>query len=380
MKALLLRYAVWFAAGWMALSGGLYIGKTSGRPDPAGTLVQKMKAYSADPSRYDLVFLGDSRTYCAMHPDRLDPLLGIRSINLAHWAHWFPTQYAQFLDLTADLPAGTVVVWSIGHQNFRPVHPQVHASYPVGLFRLPRYVKMGYPPGRFRENLLFFQPATTILGWMPQLRQRLDSTLEKPVLGAGRAGGGGGRSPELRARIAALRSAPLTAKLEILTEDRKVTSLAVTKTNGAYERIEIDHAFFRRKQEENAAEIRSKRRSGPESTDPAPEYWNTFLAILDLCRDRGVDLIVNEIEEAPYVYLDPGRKERWRRFMRETVAPEVRRRGFPYVRVDFDRLTDEDYFDFNHLNHRGILAYSPLLAEQLKPLLSSSPLNPGGAM
>jgi hypothetical protein len=82
-----------------------------------------------------------------------------------------------------------------------------------------------------------------------------------------------------------------------------------------------------------------------------------------------VRLVVNEVEEAPYVYITPERRDDLRRFMREQVRREVNARGFPYVRVDFDQLSDADYFDFNHLNQDGIRKYSRLLAERLQPVL-----------
>jgi hypothetical protein len=387
MRAFLLRYAVWFAVGWMLISGALYVTKTNGRADAAGSLVQKTRAYQQDAERYDLVFVGDSRTYCAIHPDLLDPVLGTRSINLAHWANWFPTQYAQIDDLIEDLPVGATLVWSIGHQNFRPIHEQVHTAYPVGLSRLPGYLTMGYTAGSLRDNLVFFNPATTLLGWMPQLRQRLDGALMKELWRSEIPNGelratqaGQASTADVRATIASLREDPLTAELEILTESGRVTSLAVSKTNGAYERIEIDQAFFRDKQRENAADVRRNLEDHPDNFDPAPEYWNSFLAILDLCQDRNVRLIVNEIEEAPYVYLTTERRERWRRFMHENVAPEVVRRGFPYLRADFDLLTDDDYFDFNHLNQDGIRTYTDLLAALLASHLELSPDATGGAL
>ena len=114
------------------------------------------------------------------------------------------------------------------------------------------------------------------------------------------------------------------------------------------------------------------REGGLDEFLPADEYWNTFLAILDLCRAHDVRLVVNEVEEAPYVYLTTERQEALRRFMRETVEREVTARGFPYVRVDFDLLSDADYFDFNHLNQSGIRKYSRLLADRLRPVLSRS--------
>ncbi len=274
-------------------------------------------------------------------------------------------------DLIPVVPAGTTVVWSVGHQNFHPVNERVHAAYPIGVSRIPQYLSLGYSLDSLKDNLVFFGPATTLLGWMPQIRRRLDQTLERSVLDRTTAGDAGPERPDaLPELMTRLRNDPATASLEVLTDQGRVTSVAVTKTNGAYERVELVPEYFREKQRENALTAQNGLRDLPADFLPAGEYWNTFLAILDLCREYDVRLVVNEVEEAPYVYLTPERKERWRRFMRETVEQEVTARGFPYVRVDFDRLSDADYFDFNHLNQDGIRKYSLLLADRLRPILN----------
>ena len=372
MRALIIRYLAGFAAGWLLINLGLYVVKTSGPPSSSGSLIQKMEAYERDRSGLDLVFVGDSRTYCAMHPDLLDPLLGTKSVNLAHWANWLPTQYAQFSDLIRALPAGTTVVWSVGHQNFHPVGERIHAAYPIGLGRIPRYIALGYSLDSMKDNLVFFGPSTTVLGWMPQIRERLDQTLARPVQGGpATKESGSARPPLLSQLMQRLGEDPVTGLLEVLTESGTITSVAVTKTNGAYERVEVAPDYFREKQRENAVALETGLRDRPDDFQPAAEYWNTFLAILDLCRDHRIRLVVNEVEEAPYVYLTRERHERFRRFMRETVEREVVARGFPYIRVDFDLLSDGDYFDFNHLNQSGIRKYSRLLAERLGPVLES---------
>jgi hypothetical protein len=51
------------------------------------------------------------------------------------------------------------------------------------------------------------------------------------------------------------------------------------------------------------------------------------------------------------------------------VRPKVESRGFPYVTTDLERLQNDDYFDYNHLNSNGIEKYAPMLAAALRPLL-----------
>jgi len=108
----------------------------------AGRLPAKMNYYARAARDYDMVFLGDSRTFCDFHPEILDSVLGTHSFNLGHWTNWFPTQYAQANDLLRTMPSDTVVVWSIGFQNFsfEPIQP----AYPIGWRRLPGFLKRGY--------------------------------------------------------------------------------------------------------------------------------------------------------------------------------------------------------------------------------------------
>ncbi len=80
MRPLIIRYLAGFAAGWLLINLGLYMVKTDVAPCSSGSLVQKTNAYDRDRSGFNLIFIGDSRTYCAMHPDLLDPLLGVRSV------------------------------------------------------------------------------------------------------------------------------------------------------------------------------------------------------------------------------------------------------------------------------------------------------------
>lgn len=106
----------------------------------------KIDHYRRHRDDYDVIFVGDSRTYCGISPTELDPLLGMRSFNVSTLAHWFPTQFASFQDLLPYVPQDTVVVWSIGHQNFHRVGAgEVNSTYPIGVRNVPRYLRWGYP-------------------------------------------------------------------------------------------------------------------------------------------------------------------------------------------------------------------------------------------
>ena len=78
-------------------------------------------------------------------------------------------------------------------------------------------------------------------------------------------------------------------------------------------------------------------------------YWRLFEESLAVLARSGARVVVNEMEEAGYVYGHPIIREKWRQFMRERVQPIVEAHGFRYVRADFNRYADADYFDYNHL-------------------------------
>jgi hypothetical protein len=368
----LLRYGTGCLSAWVILNLSFFALKTNVVvPTPFGGLREKLASYRLHAETYDLVFVGDSRTYCAMHPDLVDPRLGTRSINLARWGHWFPTQHAQFRDLLPLVPRQATVVWSVGHLNFERINERINTAYPIGLAQAPDYLQLGHPAHRLTENLIYYNPVTNLFGRLPQLRQKVEDALGRTVWTSGSAERHPGPAAEQAAAIVdRIRDHPQTAGWEVLYDGGQVTSLAIFKTNGAYYRIELDPAFFRGKQREDAQTKKAVAQSSTPEYEPDAAYWNQFLAILDLFETHDIRLIVNELEEAPHQYATEEVRDRIRRFMRLRVRPEVERRGFRYVRVDLDRLTDGDYFDYNHLNSRGIAKFSTMLAHALAPRLA----------
>jgi hypothetical protein len=350
-------------------------------PSLTGFLEGKVRHYADHAADYDLVFVGDSRTYCAVHPDLLDPLLGSRSVNLAHWAHWFPTQLAFLEDIAPHVPPGATIVWSIGHQNFTAVPKDpVGTAYPIGLRNVPRYLAWGFRWSDLDDDVYRYDPLTQVVGrgglyrgaiadWERRVVWRgsatpvaIEATVATPTSSSS--------SPtppvavDVEAELARLRADPGVVEVEVLyADDGHATSLAARRRGGSYYRVELDPAWFRAKQREGAP---------APATGPAPPfephaaYWRTFEAALDLLRARGLRVVVNELEEAPHSYASLAQREAARAFMRERVRPAVEARGFRYVRVDLDRLEDAHYFDWNHLNSRGVAVYTPLLADALR--------------
>lgn len=382
VKKRLRTFAIFFLLVYVSASLGFYAFFTWywAPRKLSDQLPQKFAYYLKERESIDLLFFGDSRTYCAMQPELLDAALGVRSYNMSIFANWFPTQYPLARDLAPQVPAGATVLWSIGHQNFFPC-PNIQPQYPIGLALAARYVSWGIAPGELTENLLYFNPLTQLYAQRSTIHKaylrgadRQVASLGAPTAMASQSGGapGFGESAELAEAQSLkknLKKNPNVLEVEILKNAGRVTSLAVLSKLGSYYRIELDKNFFRAKQREEAQAPSARAQGAPPPAAVEPAYWTMFTGMLDMFQERGVNLVVNEMEEAPYTYRGGANREKWRAFMRAHVEPEVARRGFPYIRTGFDHLQDEHYFDYNHLNSKGVEVFTPLLAQALKPYL-----------
>jgi len=333
-------------------------------PPGASTLDVKIPWYLAHKDEFDIIFLGDSRTLTDIHPDLLAPYIGPRSVNLAHWATWMPMQYAIFRDIAGEIPPGTVVVWSVGHQNFQKQN--LNAVYPLGFDGMITLLRFGYAPADILKSQAFFMPPLMVLAQGDKVYRKIEQIMSRPVP---RRGGKGdvaqASAPPPDDLMKKYRAMPGVGYAKAwYGDDGEIVSVEQYKTNGAYLRTEIDPSFYRKKQEVNS--------SGNERMDgfhADPESWDPFIEILEICRKNGVRLIVNEVEEAPYRYATPRQKEIYRGFMRDTVQKTVESYGFQYLRVDFDRLSSEDYFDYNHMNSRGVEKFTPLFGNALRRMI-----------
>ncbi|MBI4031154.1 MAG: hypothetical protein HY370_05710 [Proteobacteria bacterium] len=331
-------------------------------PPGASTLDMKIPWYLAHKDEYDVIFLGDSRTLTDIHPDLLAPYIGPRAVNLAHWATWMPMQYAIFRDLVGKIPPGTVVVWSVGHQNFQK--QTLNAVYPVGFDGMLALFRFGYGPNDILKSQAFFMPPLMLLMQADKLYRRIEQIMSLPLLRIN------GRGDEVRNPasfsddlLKQYREMPGVGYAKAwYGDDGSIASIEQYKTNGAYLRTEMDPSFYRRKQKENEA----MNDGSVEIPAADPESWGPFVGILEMCRKNGIRLIVNEVEDAPYRYATLRQKEIYRAFMRDTVQKTVGSYGFSYVRVDFDRLLSEDYFDHNHMNSKGVGKFTPLFGDALR--------------
>jgi len=137
-------------------------------------------------------------------------------------------------------------------------------------------------------------------------------------------------------------------------------------------RIELDPSYFRAKQRELWL-ARKVDDGEPEFCDE--EIWKTFVAIVDLFQEHKVRLVVCELEYAPFAYPSVAERSRCRGFMNQ-VRSYLENRGIAYIRVDWDRFTDADYFDSIHFNSNGVERFMLLVVEQLRPLLGARKAGP----
>ena len=354
------------------------------QPAPVGNLTDRAAWYRGHTADYNLVFLGDSRTYCAMHPELIDPLLNTSSFNLASFANWFPTQLALVQDLAPIIPKGTTVVWSLGWQNFT-FSTGIHHVYPIGFRNAVRYLAWGVPTKGMADNLIYFNPALRFLATRGAVRQDFLDFLNRPFDWATLSGITQTEAAEslplpssellekttLDARDLAqiYRDLPNVHSVDLNRDGDKITSLTVHFRRGSYYRIEVDHSFFRQKQTERGPTVRG------DQPIIEPPYWHIFEQILSIFKANGVDIIVNEIDEAPFVYSGGlEQRRRYHKYMRGVVAKRVQEAGFPYVSVDFERLTDEDYFDYDHINSRGARTFIPMLVQKIRPYVQAYPI------
>jgi hypothetical protein len=250
----------------------------------------------------------------------------------------------------------------------------------VSVWDVPLYVSWGYALTSLQDNV-----ASGILDVLPAhalrepLRRYALARLmsHAPVNTAGgevaagataadfsTAANGLGNAAEYRRLQAYYAADPTVSRVRPWIDGGRITSVEVITKRGHYTRIELDSLYFRDKQRELEAQVVAATGEGSHSR----AYWNTFVGTLDLFQRHHVRLVVNQVEEAPYQYAVGQNRAVSDAFM-SRVRAEVERHGFPYLCVNWQGFRDADYFDYNHLNQRGVERFTPMFASALRPLL-----------
>ncbi len=331
-------------------------------------LISKRDIYLAAPEQYKIIFFGDSRTFCALHPDLLETSLAAPGYNLSFWANWLPTQYAYIEDIAPHIPPGTVFVWSLGHVNFS--EGKIRPVYPIGWPRLWSMLSLGFKFEDLRENLFAYTPVLWAFGYRDRIMEEIDVRLVQPLFAHASETSVPSAMDVARILEEHANSTEI-AGTELHYDGEDLASVAAYKSNGAYLRVETKPEYYRALQHKTAEKLAAQSKLDKEFRAD-PRYLTLFQKSLDVLQQHGVQVVLNEIEEAPHHYPSSEAQAVARAFMRDVVQAEAARRGIPHIRADFDLLSDAHYFDYNHLNNVGVAAYTKMIAPLLKPYVDAA--------
>src|SRR5215475_2254762 len=132
-------YCFWFLAIFltsMLTIGFVSIPQIQPKLSGAAPLPWRVQHYLQDPHAYSVIFLGDSRTYCGIHPELIERYVNtMHGLNLSSFAHWLPTQWSGTLSSLFPM----IRLWSgrsdISTSSWTVRHPILCS--PSILFRLP---------------------------------------------------------------------------------------------------------------------------------------------------------------------------------------------------------------------------------------------------
>lgn len=357
-------YAATFVLGFIAVSLLAYHASARFSPSPSGELYNKYLYINDNLDKYDILFLGDSRAFCAVQPERVDAVLGTSSFNLAHWTNWFPTQYPLVRDLAPHIPDHTTVVLFVGHINF--FHSKIFDKYPITLPGIPEYLETGFSLLDIYDNIASFNPLLRFYHKRATVRTLFLQTMDQPLLTREaipeQPHATTPLTTDLDLRIQALSALPEVAFVEVLRDKGDETSIALHKNNGSYERVEINEQYFRNKQKT----ARDEAKAAP---PPAPDvrYVKLFWKMLKAFKDARVNLIIVELEEAPHTYGSPSVRDQWRAFVRSIAKPAAEESGFHYITLPLEAIPDAGYFDYNHMNSKGVDLFTSMLVKAIAP-------------
>jgi len=367
------------------------------RPKAYSVPSVKVTTYVAGKNIYRLLFVGDSRTYTDIQPRVVDPIVSRNSYNLASFGLWIPVQYLEFRDVFKEVPPDSVIVWSLSHRNFVPIGDRwwIPGQYPFGLDDLAEYVRDGYPLKRAIQE--YEEAPYSSVDAVVKGRKKLLASLQQVVWQRPAPPtpppAATIRSPDLdrgydvessRADLtqAEINSAAAARIMETLKQDSRVTgvsplavdgiirSIESTRSDGGYERIIVDHDFFREQQ----SKLWPRRTDvvGVCQFDANQVYMKTFTKILDLVSKYRLRMIVNYIEDAPGSWQSDLDRHCAKQFMIDKIAPILKQRGIAFINPDLYpiiQFSNEFYFDNSHLTTEGGAIYSRLLAGQINTVL-----------
>ena len=375
MKRTIIFYILYFISFIALFNFLLFSLAKIKKPYPLNTpLLSKLSSYKLNSDNYKVVFFGDSRTYTNINNEFFDSLNACNSFNLAHWSNWFPTQYAMFLDLLPNIPKGTTLIWSIGHQNFSQAldWQAIPTVYPINNY-FTSYFEWGFD---FKSIINNIQNYTALIVLQPRWainwkKEFLKNNFLVPKFFKVNHDNDISEKKDLNINLDSNLTKFLVIKnkylkkqkiksVEKVLSNNKITSAVLKWSQGNYSRIEIDSNFFRTKQEEDLAQ------NPPSFKKTDDRYMKNFYEILEVLKkyEKKINIVVNFFEEAPYRYDSRNRNKYNNQIIK--VKQVLKKNNFKYVSVEFSNFKNSDYFDYNHMNYKGSIKYTKKFSKILK--------------
>jgi hypothetical protein len=383
---LLLWYALFFFT-FVSVRLITLIPNQAETPTLVGIQVNKLAFYRAHKNEFNLVFLGDSRTYTDIRSDIIDADTHRHSISLASFGLWLPVQYLQFRDVLPIIPPHTTVVWSLSHISFQPIGDRwwIPGQYDFPFFTAIKYIFEGYPFKRIIEE--YEQAPYSPIRHLTKVYNGFLTTMDTVLWQSNTANTNViAANTNLNPPTAITKHyrAPTETEIQKVTKQWQskkyiidvkpvkdgdlTTSLEALTDGGSYIRIELIPQYFKDK----TASLSTPQKNIKNficNYQPNPVYWATFLRMLRLAKENNINLIVNRVEDNPSQFTSVEERDCYRNFMNTVVKTTIEKYGFRFLSLDsaFNQLKDTDYFDPGHLNSVGDEKYS----NQLGPALAS---------
>ena len=374
MKTHIFKYLLFFILNVIVINTILYTYlrrniKNEEATIMSGTLQEKLNYYKLHKNEYKIVFIGDSRTYDNFDNNLIDSLFGCKSINLGMNANWFPTQYPFLQDLLPEIPEGVTLVWSMGFQNFKhsSTLTQLEDVYPIKLGNAITYCKWGFSPTSLTKNLKKYEFQSFLLAQHEWMKYWIISLIDKKIYTKKYLQNDPVATNQITKPLVNLdkynqlqndlKDRGTLVIREMLSGDT-ITSAEVFWNKGNYWRVEFDSIYFRNKQRLDKIEREKIAKTGKDFI-PDEQYWNNFKGIVQLLKpyQGKLKIIVNEFEEASYLYNDSEKKKF--NLSMDKVKTFLRGQGFKKIVNGSDStLIMSDYFDFTHLNNKGAIKFT----------------------
>jgi len=324
------------------------------------TPIGKLEHLKENINKYDLIFLGSSKSYIGINPTVVSQELNMTTFNYASMAHWFPTQYSQFKKIVPLLENQTVV-WTISYEMFQEssvtrheeiVKDSMNQTFYLDIFDYFEYLSMGFSNSDILDNMLLkYMNPDFILFVRESIQEKLRGFLNKDLCVS--------KHIKIKDNVE-IDVKPLLDKYNNYFDYRLINGININnamfyiyKNDGHLACIELEKEYLRKQQKQTFQKI----------IRVSKKKEKIFQKIIKLFSKNNINLIVNVYWDAPYTYSKNKLLEQ-QVYMNE-VRKYVLENKLVYLNNN-NILTNSDFFDASHLNANGADKYSKILSGQLK--------------